>query len=640
MKQPILSIIIPYYEANGTLNAGYLDNLLACLDKQIRDDVEVIVIDDGSKIPYQTSFEWVRLFCKENEGPGIARNMGLDNMHGKYFTFIDADDLVADNYFDTIIDKINSEGFDYCYLSWKSLPGGWQCSVKLNSVEDKFPGFNLCVWNRVYKTKTFGDMRFNPKKLWSEDADFIYRLNERGKKSFISEYLYYYRSDTPNSWTKRMMSGDLDYCRIVYNLREVKADNIELLNEIKAEYADNEIVLLTDRNEIPELANYCMMMKYNTPVSGTILRGDKYNGFRQIQRPYKTQVLIYVAAEHAIGGIETWTYNFCQHMAKYYDITVLYDAMFDGRQMDRLLRIVPVIKNDISRRIICDTAINCRIVKPLPQNIRARQTVQMCHTCYLELWNQTKVPTMADITVFVSETAAQSFTDKPEEYTVIHNLTCPKKAQAPLKLISATRSTPEKGLQRMLKLANLLTAAGIKYIWLYFGKNAINGAPRNLIQMPPDLDIADYISGADYLVQLSDSEAFGYSIVEALELGTAIITTPLDVLPELGIQEGAHGYVVPFEVDGFDVHKLLTVPHPEYFRDNTKVVKQWRKLLGNTKPTHSYKPEDKVLFEVTKRYRDIQLDRILEIGEQVRMYRSRAESLAAAEVGRIINGEI
>ena len=629
-----LSIIIPAYNADA-----YLPQLLACLDKQMVPGVEVIIVDDGSKVPFTTNYSWATVIRQKNSGPGIARNAGLEKMAGEYFTFIDADDMVADNYLQAIFDKIDSEAFDYCYLSWKSMPGGWQCSVQLKSVEDKFPGFNLCVWNRVYKTATFGEHRFNPKKLWSEDADFIYRLNEHGKKSFIGEYLYYYRSDTPDSWTKRMMSGDLDYCRIVYNLKEVKVDNTELLEKIKREYADNEIVLLTDRNEIPELANYCMMMKYNTPVSGTILRGDKYNGFRQIQRPYVTQVLIYVAAEHAIGGIETWTYNFCYHMSKYYDITVLYDAMFDQKQMDRLLKIVPVIKNDTGRRIICDTAINCRIVKSLPQNIRARQTVQMCHTCYLELWNQTKVPKLADITVFVSETAAQSFDNKPEEYTVIHNLTNPKKAQAPLKLISATRSTPEKGLERMLKLANLLTAAGIKYIWLYFGKNAINGAPRNLIQMPPDLDIADYIVGADYLVQLSDSEAFGYSIIEALELGTAIITTPLDVLPELGIQEGAHGYIVPYEVEGFDIHKLLTVPHPEYFRDNTKVVKQWRKLLGNTKPTHSYKPEKKVNVRIIRSYKDTQLNRVLAVGEVICVQKMRGEAIEQAGFGEVLNDE-
>lgn len=635
-----LSIIIPCYNAEN-----YLPGLLQCLDNQIMKmayntpntdkEVEVFLIDDGSKVPVVADYPWAQVFRKQNEGPGIARNVGLEHMTGDYFTFIDADDMVADNYLEAIFDKIETEAFDYCYLSWKSMPGGWQCSVQLKSVEDKFPGFNLCVWNRVYKTATFGKHRFNPKKLWSEDADFIYRLKEHGKKSFISEYLYFYRSDTPNSWTKRMMSGDLDYCRIVYNLKEVKADNTELLEEIKREYADNEIVLLTDRNEIPELANYCMIMKYNTPVSGTILRGDKYNGFRQIQRPYVTQVLIYVAAEHAIGGIETWTYNFCYHMSKYYDIAVLYDAVFNPMQLARLSRIVPVIRNT-TRIILCDTAINTRIVKSIPTNVKAKQTIQMSHTCKMELFNQTSVPNGADHRIFVSETAAKSFGEDPEHYEVIHNLTLPQDIKRPLMLVSATRSTAEKGIERMVRFAKLLDTAKISYFWLHFAAKPIPNAPAHLIHMQPSMDVQSYIKAADYLVQLSDSEAFCYSIFEALELGTAIITTPLEVLSEFGIKDGVHGYVVPFEVDGFNPEVLQTVPQFEYKYDNKKIIKQWRKLLGNTKPKHDYKPSEiqTVMVEILKPYNDIQLDRRVEQGEILEMTEERAQVIVSVGHGR------
>lgn len=632
-----LSIIIPCYNAEK-----YLPDLLACLDKQIKASahgVEVFLIDDGSKVPVTADYPWAQVFRKANEGPGIARNVGLEHMTGDYFTFIDADDMVADNYIEAIFDKIEVEQFDYCYLSWKSMPGGWQCSVKLTSVEDKFPGFNLCVWNRVYKTATFGKMRFNPKKLWSEDADFIYRLNEHGKKSFISDYLYYYRSDTPDSWTKRMFNGELDYTRIVYNIQEVKPTDKKLLAEIKKEYADNEIVLLTDRNGIPELEHYCMIMKYSTPCKGNILRGDKYSGFMQIEKPYRTQVLLYVSAVHKIGGIETFAYNFCYHMSKYYDITVLYDAAFDSEQMSRLIKFVPVIQNDPKKTIVCDTAINCRIVKDLPKNIKAQHTIQMSHTCRLELWHQTQVPQLCDDTVFVSETAAQSFSDteRAKAYKVIHNLTVPTDRQEALLLVSATRPTPEKGMKRMLALGQLLQKNDIPYIWLYFSYDPIYNAPRNMIKMDPTLDIMPYIKAADYLVQLSDSEAFGYSIVEALESGTAVITTPLDVLPELNIKDGEHGYIIPFDnIDSFDAQKLLNIPQFEYKRDNAKIIKQWRKLLGNTKPTHSYKPEDFVKIICIKPYKDILLNRIINIGEVIEVSKDRAMRVCEAGYGELI----
>lgn len=635
-----LSIIIPCYNAEN-----YLPGLLECLDNQIlkmgynttfsEKEVEVFLIDDGSKVPVKSDYPWTQVFRKANEGPGIARNVGLDHMTGDYFTFIDADDMVADNYLQAIFDKIDSESFDYCYISWKSMPGGWQCSVQLKSVKDKFPGFNLCVWNRVYKTATFGKQRFNPKKLWSEDADFIYRLNERGKKSFISDYLYFYRSDTPDSWTKRMMSGELDYTRIVYNLKEVKSDDKALLAEIKKEYADNEIVLLTDRNGIPELEHYCMIMKYGTPVSGNILRGDNYSGFRQIQKPYKTQVLIYVAAEHMIGGIETFTYNFCKHMSKYYDIAVLYDANFDQNQMTRLLRFVPVIRGD-GRKIICDTAINTRIVKDIPKYVKAKRTIQMSHTCKMDLWGQLHIPQGHDQNVFVSEVAAKSFGDEAGDYQVIHNLTDPHDCQKALILVSATRPTPEKGLKRMLRLGQLLDEANIPYIWFYFSLERIPSAPSSMVYMKPTLDILPYIKMADYLVQLSDSEAFGYSIIEALEVGTAIITTPLDVLAELGIEDGKYGYTVPFDVDGFDCKQLLDIPQFEFKWDNAKIIKKWRKLLGNTKPQRKYKPESEKRVKITKKYQDMVFNRVLNVGEIVSMTPNRAEMIVGAGFGQIV----
>lgn len=624
-----LSIIIPAYNAEK-----YLPELTSCLAQQMLPGVEVIIVDDGSDIPVKCPYSWAKVIRQENAGPGIARNTGLDAMTGEYFTFIDADDMVADNYLKTILQTIEREKFDYCYLSWKTMPGGWNCTVKLTSVEDKFPGFNLCVWNRVYKTATFGNMRFNPKKLWSEDADFIYRLNEHGKKSFISEIMYYYRSDTPDSWTKRMFRGELDYTRIVYNIREVRKSDKALLKEIKEEYVNNEIVLLTDNNEIPELEKYCMIMKYNTPVSGMELRGDTYSGFRKIQKPYVTQVLVYVAAEHDIGGIETFTYNFCKHMSKYYDITVLYDSTFSNAQMCRLTDIVPVIKNT-DRIIICDTAINTRIVKDLPKNIKCKKSIQMSHTCKMDLWGQTKIPQDKDVKVFVSETAARSFNEKEGDYKVIHNLTNPVETDKALILVSATRSTPEKGMKRILSLAKHLEREHIPYIWLYFAKDHISDAPRYLIHMDPTLDILPYIKMADYLVQLSDSEAFGYSIVEALEQGTAVITTPLDVLPELGIKEGVHGYVVPWDITGFECKKLLNIPQFTYVRDNEKIVKQWRKLLGNSKPKHDYRPAEAVTVRVIKTYKDIALDRVLVEGTHIKMSRERAITVQKAGYGLI-----
>ena len=58
-----LSIIIPYYNVKP-----YTDELLDCLAPQIREDVEVILIDDGSEEPYKTQYEWCTVYRQKNKG--------------------------------------------------------------------------------------------------------------------------------------------------------------------------------------------------------------------------------------------------------------------------------------------------------------------------------------------------------------------------------------------------------------------------------------------------------------------------------------------------------------------------------------------------------------------------------------------
>lgn len=619
-----LSIIIPAYNAEP-----YLTELLNCLKKQMTPEVEIIIVDDGSDIPVKCDFATV--IRERNGSPGISRNLGLEKMTGEYFTFIDADDMISENYISTILKKIQEEKFDYCYLSWKTLPGGWQCSIKLTSIEDKFPPYNLCVWNRVYKRSKFGKHRFNPKKLWSEDADYIYRLNEQGKKAFISEFLYYYRSDTPGSWTKRMFEGDLDYTRIVYNVRSVSE---ELRDEIKREYENNEIVLLTNNNPYEELSKYAMIMDYNSPVSGTILRGDHYQGFRQIPKAIKTQIVIYTAVTQKIGGIETFIYNFCYQMREYYDILVLYNTI-DPEQLRRLKKIVQCEKLDLKKKIKCDTLIINRITDKEPNNIKYGKKIQMCHSC--RIMSSWRVPQDNDLQVFVSEAAKETFKSDIKEHKIIHNLLVDQPKKKILFLVSATRlGTSEKGKERIKAFARCLNKNNIPFLWIIFTDEPIQ--EQNVVCLSPRLNISQYIFSADYLVQLSDSEGFCYSMVEALSLNTPILTTPISVLPEIGFEEGKNGYIIPYDInEHFNPRFILNKPGFHYEYDNKSIIAQWREVLGDTEPTHSYQPPELVTVLVDSAYKDTELGREIKVGEYIEVSKERAKKIVDAGFGRIIS---
>ena len=189
----------------------------------------------------------------------------------------------------------------------------------------------------------------------------------------------------------------------------------------------------------------------------------------------------------------------------------------------------------------------------------------------------------------------------------------------------------------MLKLADMLTDARIEYIWLLFSDAGFPEKRKNMIVMPPTMNIAPFLAKADYYVSLSDAEGYGYSMVESLINSTPVITTPISVLAEVGFKDNEHGYIVPFDMD-FDVLKLLEVPEVQYKQTNTKSIKEWRKILGDTVPKHDYVPEKLKTVKILKEYKDVAIGRILSQGEKVIMSEERAKLVVDKGYGRIIDG--
>ena len=212
-----LSIIIPCYNAEP-----YIYELLDCLDKQMTKEVEVILIDDGSKTPVLSNYKWLKLIRQENKGISKTRNRGLEMSKGEYVWFVDADDLIAKNAIEYILDKINNQDFDYIDLSWKSLEDD-RFIFKLNSDSDKLS--NPSASTRLFKRSFIGDTRFPEKKDASEDEDFTRHLGLKdAKRVCATEYMYFYRTETPGSNSKRFLNDERETKRIGYYFNHITAD--------------------------------------------------------------------------------------------------------------------------------------------------------------------------------------------------------------------------------------------------------------------------------------------------------------------------------------------------------------------------------------------------------------------------------
>ena len=184
-----LSIIIPYYD---TLELT--QKLLLQLGKQVNEEVEVILIDDGSHEYNLPNFEYLyTLHLPENSGnASVPRNIGLDFAKGKYVAFIDSDDYISDDYIKKINAEIEKEP-DIIFLSWESKSGK---TIMMN----KPPHWNCSVWCRVYKKEIIGKIRFDETLRIAEDWKFNQEVKYKTSKC-IRNVIYFYNNGREGSLT-------------------------------------------------------------------------------------------------------------------------------------------------------------------------------------------------------------------------------------------------------------------------------------------------------------------------------------------------------------------------------------------------------------------------------------------------------
>ena len=114
-----VSIIVPIY--NG--NIDYFDECINSLLKQTYNNIEIIIVDDGSSRnvadccdKYSSEYNNVLTFHKKNEGVSIARNFGIKKATGKWISFVDADDWLEEYAIEEMVNIIGNA--DIIYSKW------------------------------------------------------------------------------------------------------------------------------------------------------------------------------------------------------------------------------------------------------------------------------------------------------------------------------------------------------------------------------------------------------------------------------------------------------------------------------------------------------------------------------------------
>lgn len=329
--------------------------------------------------------------------------------------------------------------------------------------------------------------------------------------------------------------------------------------------------------------------------------------------------ILYFSHINSIGGVETFYY----YLVKKYknrDITIYYKRG-DPNQIKRLSKYVRVRRYTVGK-IKCDKAI-FNYSADIIDNVEANEYIQIIHADYAEL--RIRPNFSPKITKFIG--VSKYICEKFKEYTGRDIELCynPIEVDEPKKilhLISATRLTEEKGRDRMVKLANELDKNKILYTWTVFTNDFSKIDNPNIIFREPKLEIIPYIAESDYLVQLSDTEAYCYSVAEALCVGVPVIVTDCEAFKEIGVKDRVNGFVLKHDMENIPVNEIVEGLKPFTYKP---LKDEWGKILAKGKST--YAQDEKVLVECISNYYDLQLDRPVGLREQLYMPNERADEL-------------
>lgn len=237
---PIISIIIPVYNREN-----YISRLLKSLIPQLSNELEVIIVDDGSTDKtlqvcknFAREVPCIRVIQKQNGGVSSARNFGLDQAKGLYISFVDSDDELELDAYQKLINIVKSYqpdivDFGSRYIGFDGICGGEVVNtIEKNCLLNRAyileyiipPTINLVVdngkrvlpflWTKLFKTEIIknNNIRFDESRKTWEDLPFIVNCLKYANSFYsISEYLYRYIG-TPNSLSTKYTT---DYFKII-----------------------------------------------------------------------------------------------------------------------------------------------------------------------------------------------------------------------------------------------------------------------------------------------------------------------------------------------------------------------------------------------------------------------------------------
>ena len=208
---------------------------MASIHQSITDDVELIIVNDGStdlteeriKAFYrEQKCHNVKYISQKNQGVAITRNVGLAHATGKYIGFVDSDDIVCQNYFTILLPKLRDEKYDIIEFNLtRDINNLYKNAPKMeNNITQReiilsddnyaplLPTFKAGQWHlmtKIFHRNIIGSDKFEEHRRYEDMIFCPFQYFKCHKILKIENKLYYYRVND-KSITENIIDSDAD----------------------------------------------------------------------------------------------------------------------------------------------------------------------------------------------------------------------------------------------------------------------------------------------------------------------------------------------------------------------------------------------------------------------------------------------
>ena len=216
-----ISVVVPVYNC-----APYVERCIRSILAQTHTNLEIICVNDGStddsgKILGKLACEdtRVRVIHQKNAGASAARNTGIDAATGELITFVDSDDAIEPDMYETLLPYFADENVDIVHCGYKRIhldgsikdvngTGKLVRQNKYEAAECLLSGrlFVGSLWNKLFRAKLFHSIRMDTQLVINEDVLILAELFNCARNVVyvdIGKYLFHERGSSVTSVTKQ-----------------------------------------------------------------------------------------------------------------------------------------------------------------------------------------------------------------------------------------------------------------------------------------------------------------------------------------------------------------------------------------------------------------------------------------------------